>query len=218
MPELDDELQALRDADPIAPAALPSSSSPDARALFERITMTNEPRKPSTRPRRTSMAVAVAAAIAVIATVGGAIALTRDDGNPARDTQVATDPTNSPATDEPGTSAGPITPGGTASCVEQYTLATLAHRETAFDGTVESVDGDSVTFTVNHWYRGGQDARSTRRGAALLGGITSAGPSVSLEPGTRLLVAGDDDFAWACGFTQPYDTAVASQWEDALRG
>ncbi len=194
MPELDDELQALREADPIDPAALPSSSSPAARALFERITMTNEPSKPSTRPRRTWLAVA--AAIVVIATVGGAIALTRDGGRPALDTQVATDPTNPPATDDPGTSGGPITPGGTASCVEQYTLATLAHRDAAFDGTVESVDGDSVTFTVNHWYRGGQDPRTTRRGAAVLGGITSAGASVSLEPGTRLLVAGDDDFAW----------------------
>lgn len=216
MPELDDELQALRDADPIDPAAVPSSSSPAARALFEKITMTNESSKPSTRPSRTWLAAA--AAIAVIATVGGAIALTRDDGSPGRDPQVATGPTSPPATNDPGTSAGAITPDGAADCVEQYTLATLAHRDAAFDGTVESVDGDSATFAVNHWYRGGQDARTIRRGAAVLGGITSAGSSVSLEPGTRLLVAGDDDFAWACGFTQPYDTAVASQWEDALRG
>ncbi len=178
--------------------------------------MTNEPGTPSTRSARTWMALA--AAIAVIGGVGGAIALTRDDGNTARDSEIATEPTSPPATGDAVTSGGPITPGGSASCVELYTLETLAQRDVAFDGTVESVDGDSVSFTVNQWYRGGQDARTTRRGASGLGGITSAGPSVSLEPGSRLLVAGDDDFAWACGFTQPYDPAIARQWEDSLRG
>jgi hypothetical protein len=27
-----------------------------------------------------------------------------------------------------------------------------------------------------------------------------------------LLVAGDDGFAWSCGFTQPYDRVVAACW------
>ena len=132
--------------------------------------MTNESSNPSP-PRRTWLAVA--AAVVLIATIGVAIALTRDDRTPARDTQVATDPTSPPATDDPGTSAGPITPGGTASCVEQYTLATLAHRDAAFDGTVESVDGDSVTFTVNHWYRGVQ---GEPRSACAITPVTAASP------------------------------------------
>ena len=56
----------------------------------------------------------------------------------------------------------------------------------------------------------------TLRGAGVLGGMTSAGPSAPLEPGTRLLVAGDGGFAWACGFTQTYDPAVAADWATAF--
>lgn len=214
MAELDEELEALRRADPVDPAAMPSSSSPQARALFERITMsdTDTTAEPRTTSRRW-VAVAAAAA-AVVAIAGGAIALGGDDDTtPTPNTEVATDSTAPNTTD-----GGPITPGGIASCVEQYSLETLANRDAAFDGTVEAVDGDTITFTVNEWFRGGEGDTTTRRGASTLGGITSAGPSVSLEPGTRLLVAGDDDFAWGCGFTQPYDAAVAAQWADTLGG
>lgn len=30
--------------------------------------------------------------------------------------------------------------------------------------------------------------------------------------------AGDGGFAWACGFTQPYDEAVAAQWKEVFGG
>jgi hypothetical protein len=46
--------------------------------------------------------------------------------------------------------------------------------------------------------------------------ITSAG-GPSLAEGQRYLVAGDDTFIWACGFTQPYEAAVAADWEEATR-
>jgi hypothetical protein len=29
-------------------------------------------------------------------------------------------------------------------------------------------------------------------------------------------VAGDDDFVWECGFTQPYDAEVAADWDERL--
>ena len=51
--------------------------------------------------------------------------------------------------------------------------------------------------------------------SALLIGYVG-GPS--LVVGHRYLVAGDDHFAWACGFTQAYDAAVAAQWSAALAG
>jgi hypothetical protein len=31
------------------------------------------------------------------------------------------------------------------------------------------------------------------------------------------LVAADDTFVWACGFTQLYDQAVAAEWAEAGR-
>lgn len=213
MTELDDELEALRRANPVDQASMPSSTSPEAEALYDRITASAvDSGLGSTRDRRRTLAAA--AAVIVLALAGGAVALVGGgDGEPATTTQVALETTTSTSA-----GGGPITPGGAASCVEHYSLETLQRREAAFDATVVSVEGDVITFRVNEWYRGGEGDSTTRRGADVVGAITSAGPSVSLEPGTRLLVAGDDDFAWSCGFTQPYDADVAAQWAGALRG
>lgn len=218
----DDELDRLRAANPVDPASLPSANDQRARALFERITMTGTDIDQQSsaagaqvrgRPR---LLLAAAAAVLVVAVVGGAVALSAgDDGEPDR---VATEPTTPTTSGEAITPGEPITPGGpsSASCVELYDLQTLTNRELAFDGTVEVVEGDTVTFAVNHWYRGGDGGDVKLRGAELLGGLTSAGTAVSLEPGSRLLVAGDGGFAWSCGFTQPYDASVAADWAAAL--
>lgn len=107
-----------------------------------------------------------------------------------------------------------------ASCVEQYSLEALDKRDYAFDGTVKSIepgaepDPDRVTFDVHAWYRGGSGAEAVRR-ASGFGAITSAGGSQHTT-GERLLVAGDDDFVWECGFTQPYDAEVAADWDERL--
>ena len=207
MPEPDDELERLRAADPAGNASRPSATDPEARELFERITMTDHVR----RSRRPAVLLAAAAAAVVVLLAGLAFALNRDDG--ARNDVVAGSSTTTT------TAASPITPGGAAaSCVERYDLTTLTHRETAFDGTVQAVNGDTVTFTVNHWYRGGEGDRVSLAGAEVLSGVTSAGPGASLAPGTRLLVSGDGGFAWSCGFTQPYAESLAAQWQQALVG
>jgi hypothetical protein len=105
----------------------------------------------------------------------------------------------------------------TGRCVETYTLATLANRSWAFDGTVTSISGDSVTFKVNQRFRGAGADAVTLTATGMTGtSITSAG-GPSLVVGGRYLVAGEENFAWACGFTQPYDPAVAAQWAEALR-
>jgi hypothetical protein len=120
-------------------------------------------------------------------------------------------------TDKPQPGGGPITPGGgSAMCVEQYSLQTLKNRQVAFDGTVAKVSDDNVTFKVNEWFKGGSAAGVTLKGASTLGGITSAGPSISLDLGSRLLVAGDGGFAWSCGFTQTFSDSVAKQWRETL--
>lgn len=211
----DDDLEALRRADPIARTPLPSSIDPAARALFERITMTETPTDhrstaPTTDPparsrgHRAGMAAAVAAAAVALVAVGVIVTQSGDGGN---------DPVAQP----PSTTAGAVTPGGSAgSCVERYDLTTLPNRELALDGTVERVDGDELTLTVNEWFRGGSSSTVTLAGAQALSGLTSAGSEVGVEPGSRLLVAGDGGFAWSCGFTQPYDPEVAEEWRAAV--
>ena len=73
------------------------------------------------------------------------------------------------------------------------------------------------TFKVNQWYRGGTLSTITLHGASTLRAVTSAGRITKLEPGTRLLVAGDGGFAWSCGYTRAYDASTATKWRQATR-
>lgn len=194
-----DEMRLLRDADPVKSASIPSAKDAGPRALSERIMMSNPTER---RGTRMPLVAAAAAAIVVIAT-GSIILATRG-------------PAKHPTALKP-----PAANVNSGSCVAQYSLTTLKQRETAFDGTVVSVTGDEVTFKVNEWFKGGSKNEVTLKGASLFGTtapggpITSAGGDFKLDPGARALVAGDGDFAWACGFTQAWNPALASDWRTA---
>lgn len=111
----------------------------------------------------------------------------------------------------PGSSNDP----GVAMCVEQYSTDTLRNRSFAFDGTVLSISGDEVTFAVGESYIGSVGATVTLTATGLTGTTVTSAGGPSLTMGGRYLVAGDDHFVWACGFTQPYDASVAAQWKQA---
>jgi hypothetical protein len=145
---------------------------------------------------------AVIVTVAIVAVAGPAVALERPE-NPAADRSPAT-----PATSVPPASGEP----SSSSCVEVYSRTTLANRELAFDGTITAVDGDEISFDVNRWYTADEGDSATLNGASTLGAVTSAGDPLNLDVGSRLLVAGDDGFAWSCGFTQPYHGVVAACW------
>lgn len=116
----------------------------------------------------------------------------------------------------PGVGPGGSFGSGSASCVEAYTPAALAHRSFAFDGTVSAINGESVTFTIGKAFKGPATQTVTLDAPGMTGSaITSIG-GPKLAVGQRYLVAGDDHFAWACGYTQPYDAAIAAQWAAAL--
>lgn len=115
----------------------------------------------------------------------------------------------------PVTAPGSSSSVGSASCVEPYSPATLSRRTFAFDGTLTAVAGDSVTFKVTQRFRGTPADEVTLTAMGMTGTtITSAG-GPTLVVGDRYLVAGDDQFVWACGFTQPYDASVAAAWMKA---
>lgn len=155
--------------------------------------------------RGTRVWLIVAAAVAVAVVGAGAFLITRDADRAPRVRNDA--------------SGATVTPGAVSSgsCVETYSLETLAQRDVAFAGVVKTVHGDAVTFDVDQWYRGGSGATTTLKGASTLSGVTSAGAATPMAPGTRMLVAGDDGFAWSCGFTQAYTADVASEWTQALK-
>lgn len=117
-----------------------------------------------------------------------------------------------------------------ASCAFEYDPSALADRSWAFDGTLISlgtlVDSHlgtvpAATFAVNHWYRGGTGTEATVQFE--MGPISEYVPDT--EIGARLLVTGEprwggrpleDPVAWGCGFTQPWTSAAADSWANAL--
>lgn len=138
----------------------------------------------------------------------------------------------------PGTisSQGPLPSNLSADCVELYDLVTLKHRAFAFDGTVSRVtamqspaDGSgvpneylTVTFTVNEWFRGGDQSTVT---LDMIRPLVSPDQEISYGVGTRLLVSGAPRFggsplqsaiAFGCGFTRYYDKGTAASWHQAF--
>ncbi|MFD8717648.1 hypothetical protein ACFV2H_06355 [Streptomyces sp. NPDC059629] len=153
----DDELLArLRAADP---ALTSSAPSPDIDRLVEAALTTDTTPRPettttgsTTRPalaaagRRRLFGLAAAAALLLAGGgIAGGIMTHNDHGHPA--------------------ASGPLTltvAGGTADtkCMEP-TPELLRGYPTLFEGTATSVKGSSVTFRVDHWFRGG-DSKTVR--------------------------------------------------------
>lgn len=204
--EENDPLDQLLQADPMPLERLPAADLARLRArVFEvGVPMTNQNRRrlPAFRLAGGGLAVALVVALAILAMPHGLA--------PGIS---ATPPASQPATVGPTATSG----GDIAMCVEQYSPQTIAHRSIAFDGTVTAIQSDEVTLRVNVAYRGVTAGASVTLTATGMTGtaITSAG-GPTLSVGSRYLVAGEDHFAWPCGYTQPYDPAVAAIWAAAF--
>ena len=115
-----------------------------------------------------------------------------------------------------------------ASCVEQFSVKSLAKRSWAFDGTVTDVvpprDEDSeepedivthVIFRVNRWFTGGQGETFTALTYDSPGSVSSA-EGVDTAIGARILASGEDRYLWACGFSKVYTSKNARLFEQAF--
>lgn len=85
----------------------------------------------------------------------------------------------------------------------------------AFAGTATAVNGDSVTVTVDRWYRGG-DAPVMQLSApqgmeALIGGIAFA-------EGDQYLITATDSNVNYCGFSGPATPELRSAFDEAFAG
>ncbi len=188
-----DPLDELLAADPLGTDRLSSASLARIRARVREDVMTTPARRLpwGTRTLGIGAGFAAVAAIALVVAFGG----------------------RSPA---PGITPGGSIGTGSASCVEPYSKTAITHRTFAFEGTVSAIEGETVAFTVGTAYRGAVGGTITLDAPGMTGTtITSAG-GPNLAVGERYLVAGDDHFVWACGYTQPYDAAVAAEWAAAL--
>jgi len=192
----DDPLEQLRRANPVDPERLPSASLARVRARFQESAMINGSTAHATAPGRWRLAFAALAAAVVAIAVVLVIA---------------------PPATGPGATPSPSGPSS-AACVETYSLESLERRSFAFDGTVTAIDRDEVTFDVTEAFRGVAGDRITLTATGMTGTVISSVGGPSLMPGGRYLVAGDDHFVWACGFTQDFDPNVAAAWRSTLGG
>ena len=229
----DDPLDELRRSNPIETDDVPSASLARLRARTQEVIAMDH------RPRRTRLPAPVAAGVAIVALVLVAFALLPGarvgpaptappiavaSPTPTPTTAAPTPTTAAPTPTPPGPTGptsmppGPTGPGGMiGACVEPYSLDALRRREFAFDGTVTAIRGDEVTFSVRTRYRGPAIADPTLVATGMTGTSITPGGGPTLTVGERYLVAGEDRFVWGCGYTQPYDPAVAADWATALR-
>jgi len=190
----DDPLERLRRADPLRADGVPSASLDRVRMRVQEA-IAAEPRGAPRWAARPRLALGGIGAAVV------AVALLASIGSPGAGPGVVPDPSGPPAI---------------ASCVEQFSLESLARRDFAFDGTVVSINGENVTFRVDEAFRGLAAGDVTLTATGMTGTAISSAGGPNLVVSGRYLVAGSDRFVWACGFTQDYDASVAATWRQAL--
>lgn len=163
---------------------------------------------PGRHPRRgVTVASLLAAALAAAAVVGFVLV---DGGEP-----------------KPAADASWLVGETAFSCVEQYSPETLSNRTYAFEGVIVAVDGPvdapseqagsgttAVTFDVDRWFWGGTRKQVSLRSYA----SPSSTGDVDGSVGAHLLVSGDGDFLWACGFTQPFSDDLLKAFQAAADG
>lgn len=172
-------------------------TSEKSRLLLERVMNTDlkERSEAAAAPRRT-WTLAVAAVAALVMAIGGVIVFGGGD-DPA---PIAAEPLqlNAPANDS------------MASCI-MFSPEELARvAETAFGGTVTSVEGSMVTLTVDEWFKGGDAAEvilnAPQGMEALIGGI-------AFVEGEQYLITAQDGTVNYCGFSGP----ATPEYRDAFR-
>jgi hypothetical protein len=177
-------------------------TTPSSRSLLEDIMNTPLTEQPETapKPRQSRWLVAVAAAAALVVVVGGTLALT---GGIAGD-PVAQEPLVLNAAGE-----DPM-----AMCI-MFSVEELAKAQVAFEGTVATVEGDSVTLTVDEWFKGGDAGQVVLNAPQGMEALIDGFP---FEVGVQYLITAYDGNVNYCGFSAPSTPEMRAAFEQAFGG
>jgi hypothetical protein len=189
--------ERLAHLDPMHPGV---DTEPPSRELLEGIMSTPVIEQPETGPEQKSnrWLVGIAAAAALVLAVGGAIALTGGGTDPV--------------------ASGPplqLTAGGedlTAMCI-MFSVEELARAPLAFEGTVTTVEGDTVTLDVDHWFKGG-DAGQVILNAPQ--GMEALIAGIPFQVGGQYLITAYDGNVNYCGFSGPSTPELRADFEQAF--
>jgi len=223
----DDELRALlRGADP---AGSLSSADPAALAILLEDIMSADldvrpvsdendegDRATGTHGRNRLTWLVAAAAVAAIAAVGG-FALSGLGGDDDTGQQQAgrkpsaavVDP-NAPA---PGTTELGVSKQQ-GRCIAEPTAAMLAQFDQAFEGTVTSIDGDTITLEATDVYNG--EVSQTVQVTAPPSGISELLDQTQFAVGGTYLVSAYDGAVSMCGFSGPATGDLQSLYKEAF--
>jgi hypothetical protein len=173
-----------------------------SRELLERIMSTPTKEKPvNDAASRRVWTIGVAAVAALVLAIAGGLALTGGDDTP-------------PLADAPPLE---LTAGGEdvmASCIAFSPEDLERVAEVAFEGTVTAVDGNTITMTVDTWFRGSEEASQVVLNApqgmeALIGGIP-------FEVGGQYLISAQDGTVNYCGFSDESTPDLRAGFEAAF--
>lgn len=186
-----DELRSqLRRLDPARPDTVAMEPIPASR-LERTMSDTTTP-----RTRSTGLRLALAGGVAVIALVA-AFAIPGLLGGPSADPLAL----GLPADD------------AMASCLP-VTAEFMADMSPAFEGTVTSVEGETVTLSIDRWFAGETDATEAVLTApagmeALIGGVT-------FTVGDAYLVTASNGVVNYCGYSGPATPDLRAVFEEAF--
>lgn len=212
--EQDDEHDGrLRAADPAS--SLPPAA-PDRVARLLEETMSNDALTESreTGPRGRGPLTWLVAAAAAVVIAGAGIFAVLEGGDDAQ--FPSADPEPTAGTQLSVTELTAPAPRSSPRCMVPD-AGSLATMPTAFDGTVQSIEGDNVTLVPTHWYAG--DPTDLVIVEAPSEALRQLLVTVEFEDGRRYLVAANDSGEVAvCGFSAPYTEEFAETYAEAFGG
>ncbi|KQV71705.1 hypothetical protein ASC64_21325 [Nocardioides sp. Root122] len=167
--------------------------------------------------RRTRSVLAVP--VLVLALAGLSACGSDDSDQVAADTSESTAATTSESTSEATSDAEPVelvADASTAGKCAVPSAETLGTFDTAFAGTVTSLEDGTATLAVDQWYAGGDAATVTvttpeKDLAALL-------MAVEFEKGKSYLVSATDGRVTLCGFTGETTPELQALYDEAFAG
>ncbi len=198
----DDLRDRLARLDPMsADVPVEPVTSETSRRLLEKVMSTQlKDRSASRRSTRSAWALPAAAVAALVIAIGGVIGLgiSSDDGPTA-----ATLELNAPAEDM------------MASCI-MFSPEDLARvADIAFEGTVTSLNGSTVTLSVDTWFKGG-DYTEVMLDAPL--GMEALIGGIPFEAGSQYLISAQAGTVNYCGFSGPSTPEYRAAFQRAFGG
>ena len=169
------------------------------------------------RLRTTRVLPAVMAVVALALTGCGG----QDDADSASDPTTSETPSGSAESDT-GTDAGAdadstlalTADGSVAGKCAAPSAATLASFDTAFAGTVTSLEGGTATLAVDEWYAGDEAATVTVESPSQ--DLQDLLMAVEFEEGKSYLVSATGDRVTLCGFTAEETPELQALYDEAF--